>query len=63
MKTQSPQVAIVTGGATGIGLGIAEALAKAGLRVAIGSRRNDVVEQAANQLRATGNSEVIGLPL
>ncbi|MFN6304485.1 MAG: SDR family NAD(P)-dependent oxidoreductase, partial [Planctomycetota bacterium] len=63
MNTQSPQVAIVTGGATGIGLGIAEALAKAGLRVAIGSRRNDVVEQAANQLRATGNSEVIGLPL
>jgi NADP-dependent 3-hydroxy acid dehydrogenase YdfG len=63
MKPTNSQVAIVTGGATGIGFGIAEALARAGLRVAIGSRRNDVVEQAANDLRSSGNPEVIGLPL
>lgn len=63
MEPKAPQVAILTGGATGIGFGIAEALAKAGLRVAIGSRRNDVVQQAASQLRASGNHDVIGLPL
>ena len=63
MESTTTQVAIVTGGATGIGFGIAQALAQAGLRVAIGSRRNDVVQQAASQLRALGNPEVIGLPL
>ena len=63
MESTTTQVAIVTGGATGIGFGIAQALAQVGLRVAIGSRRNDVVQQAASQLRALGNPEVIGLPL
>lgn len=60
--TKSP-VAIITGGATGIGFGIAEALVQSGYRVAIGSRRKDVVEEAANQLQSLKKGQVIGLPL
>jgi len=60
--TQSP-VAIITGGATGIGFGIAEALVQSGYRVAIGSRRKDVVEEAASQLQSLKKGQVIGLPL
>jgi len=60
--TKSP-VAIITGGATGIGFGIAEALAQSGYRVAIGSRRKDVVEEAASQLQSLKKGQVIGLPL
>ncbi|MFO0011636.1 MAG: SDR family oxidoreductase [Planctomycetota bacterium] len=43
------QVVLVTGGATGIGLGIAQAFAAAGSKVAIGSRRAEVVEQALRE--------------
>jgi NADP-dependent 3-hydroxy acid dehydrogenase YdfG len=60
--TQSP-VAIITGGATGIGFGIAEALVQAGYRVAIGSRRKDVVDEAASRLQSLKKGQVIGLPL
>jgi NADP-dependent 3-hydroxy acid dehydrogenase YdfG len=60
--TKSP-VAIITGGATGIGFGIAEALVQSGYRVAIGSRRKDVVEEAASQLQSLKKGQVIGLPL
>jgi len=60
--TKSP-VAIITGGATGIGFGIAEALVQSGYRVAIGSRRKDVVEEAASQLQSLKKGQVVGLPL
>lgn len=40
------QVVLVTGGATGIGLGIARAFAAVGSKVAIGSRRAQVVQEA-----------------
>jgi NAD(P)-dependent dehydrogenase (short-subunit alcohol dehydrogenase family) len=39
--------ALVTGGGTGIGWGIAEALASEGCQVAISGRRGDVLKQAA----------------
>jgi len=42
------KTALVTGGATGIGWGIAQALAAAGCRVAISGRREDALRAAAD---------------
>ena len=49
-KPLSEQVAIVTGGATGIGRAFVEALAGAGARVVIASRRKEVLERAAMEV-------------
>ena len=46
MKLQN-KTALITGGATGIGYGIATALAAAGCRVAITGRREDKLQEAA----------------
>ncbi len=48
------QVALVTGGGTGIGLGIAGTLAAAGADIAIASRKPEHLEPAAERLRAIG---------
>lgn len=48
------KVAVVTGGGTGIGLGISQTLASAGAEVAIASRKPEHLEPAAKQLRASG---------
>ncbi|MGH8939951.1 MAG: SDR family oxidoreductase [Actinomycetes bacterium] len=48
------KVALVTGGGTGIGLGIASCLAAAGATVAIASRKPEHLRTAAEQLRARG---------
>jgi NADP-dependent 3-hydroxy acid dehydrogenase YdfG len=57
------QVVIVTGGATGIGFGIAEAFAAHGAKVAIGSRREEIVEDAVAKLRQVASNSVTGFPL
>lgn len=44
----SSKTALVTGGGTGIGLGIAKALAAAGCKVALSGRRAEVLEQAVS---------------
>jgi gluconate 5-dehydrogenase len=44
------EIALVTGGATGIGLGIARALIQAGARVVLSSRNEEILKQAAAQL-------------
>lgn len=48
------QVAIVTGGGTGIGLGISGLLAELGAHVVLASRKPENVEPAAERIRAAG---------
>jgi peroxisomal 2,4-dienoyl-CoA reductase len=48
------KVAVVTGGGTGIGLGISQTLASAGAEVEIASRKPEHLEPAAKQLRSSG---------
>ncbi len=50
------QVAVVTGGGTGLGFATARRLAELGARVVIASRSADHVEPAAAALRADGHS-------
>ena len=58
----SGRIALVTGGGTGIGLGIARALAACGARVILAGRREAVVKESADQLNAAGGqAEAIGL--
>ena len=52
----SGKVAVVTGGGTGLGKGMAAGLARAGALVVLASRRKDVVERAAADMRATGGN-------
>src|SRR6476646_6806131 len=46
--------ALVTGGARGLGAGMAEALARAGAAVAIGDVREDLGKETVEALRAGG---------
>jgi 2-dehydro-3-deoxy-D-gluconate 5-dehydrogenase len=48
------RVALVTGGSQGLGLGMAEALARAGADVALVARSRDRLEAAAERLRGHG---------
>jgi 3-oxoacyl-[acyl-carrier protein] reductase len=56
------RVALVTAASKGLGLASAAALATDGAQVAITGRTPDVLERAANDLRATTGTEVLALP-
>ncbi|MBK8998635.1 MAG: SDR family oxidoreductase [Myxococcales bacterium] len=56
------QVAVVTGGGTGIGLEVAKELAYLGAKVAIGSRKQENLDAGLAELRDAG-AEAIGFPL
>ena len=56
-KPLSEQVALVTGGGTGIGRAFAEALSDAGARVVIASRREDVLRRTAGELNERAGAE------
>jgi NADP-dependent 3-hydroxy acid dehydrogenase YdfG len=49
-KGLSDQVALISGGGTGIGRAFAEALGNAGVTVVIASRRNEVLDRSAREL-------------
>jgi 3-oxoacyl-[acyl-carrier protein] reductase len=55
------KTAIVTGASAGIGYGIAAALVKEGMNVAITSRSQERADEAAERLRAQGSGEVIAI--
>jgi NADP-dependent 3-hydroxy acid dehydrogenase YdfG len=59
VKTLDGRVAVVTGGASGLGLGIAHACATAGMRVVLADVNTDRLDAAAAQLRAP---DVLAVP-
>jgi NAD(P)-dependent dehydrogenase (short-subunit alcohol dehydrogenase family) len=60
MKDLAGRTAFVTGGANGIGLGLARALLAEGCKVAIADIREDAIAEA---LKTLDNQRVIGVPL
>ena len=61
MEKIKDKTALITGGSKGIGYGVAEALVKAGLKVAITSRSQKDVEEAAGKLSQTGPGTAMGI--
>src|SRR5215471_4321287 len=56
------KTALVTGGSEGIGKGIARALAREGVDVAICARRKDVLQAAADEIAKESGRRVVAIP-
>jgi len=61
MKDVNGKVAVITGAASGIGRGMAESFADAGIQLVLSDVRRDALEQTTQELRAAG-AKVIGVP-
>jgi hypothetical protein len=61
MENLSGKVAIITGGSKGIGYGIADALVKEGMNVAISARHQNDLDEATQKLNDTGPGQAIGI--
>ena len=61
MQELEGRVAVVTGGASGIGLALAKRWVAEGMRVVIADLRRDALDQAVRELEASGG-EVLGVP-
>jgi NAD(P)-dependent dehydrogenase (short-subunit alcohol dehydrogenase family) len=55
-KSFQDRVGIITGGATGIGFGIAQELARLGARVILASRKEENLKGAVDQIRSAGGT-------
>ena len=53
------RTAVVTGASSGIGRGLARALAERGARVALVARRRDRLEEVAEEIRSTGGEALV----
>ncbi|MGZ8282902.1 MAG: SDR family NAD(P)-dependent oxidoreductase, partial [Allosphingosinicella sp.] len=60
MQHLAGKTAFVTGGASGIGLGIAKALKKAGMKIVVADIRQDHLDEAVAEL---GEDDVLALKL
>ncbi len=61
MNDLTNKTALITGGTKGIGYGIAEAMVKAGMKVAITSRHQKAADEAAARLNAHKAKSAIGI--
>ena len=55
------QVAVITGGAQGIGFAIASRLIKSGAKVSLWDMRDDLLQQAMSELGAAASSQVVNI--
>ncbi len=55
------KVAVITGGASGIGLALARAFAEEGMRIVLSDRDAKTLEKAVADLKSTG-AEIVGVP-